>query len=109
MNHHKAADELATLGHPTRLSIFRYLMSQGRKGASPGEISTELQVAPNALTFHLNKLKMIGLIRCVREGRYLIYTPNYDEMRSLVDFLSANCCKQKLAPKKAKPKIPISI
>ena len=58
-----------------------------------GEVAIALGLAPNTLTFHLDRLREAGLVTVRREGRSMIYAARYDAMNALVTYLTENCCK----------------
>ena len=88
----EAARALSALGHETRLAIFRILVQGGPPGVAAGDIARELDLAPNALSFHLKDLAHVGLIASRQEGRYLIYSANFQSMNAVVSYLMQNCC-----------------
>ena len=88
----EAARALSALGHETRLAIFRILVQAGPPGVAAGEIARALDLAPNALSFHLKDLAHAGLIGSRQEGRYLIYSADFQSMNAVVSYLMENCC-----------------
>ena len=60
-----------------------------------GAIAESIGLAPATLSFHLKELKHAGVINCRRDGRSLIYAPEFGAMQKLVGFLTANCCEGK--------------
>jgi len=88
-----AVDALNALAQPTRLAVFRLLVRHGRTGLMAGELAATLDVAPNALSFHLKSLAQAGLVMSTAEGRHVRYAANVDAMQQLIDFLSAECCQ----------------
>ncbi|HJU23155.1 MAG TPA: metalloregulator ArsR/SmtB family transcription factor [Casimicrobiaceae bacterium] len=89
----EAVNTLAALAQETRLSIFRLLIEHAPHGLTPGAIGTRLDLAPATLSFHLKELGRAGLVDDRRESRFIWYSANLDRMRSLVDYLTRNCCK----------------
>lgn len=83
---------LAALAQETRLSIYRLLVEQGPQGLPAGQIAERLGLANATLSFHLRALSHAGLISGHQEGRFVIYSANYQAMDALVEFLTANCC-----------------
>ena len=84
---------LAALAQPLRLQIFRALIVAGEQGMTPGTISGGLGISPSALSFHLKELTNAGLVTQERSSRNLIYRAAYDQMDSLLGYLTANCCQ----------------
>ena len=83
---------LAALAQDNRLDAFRLLVQAGPDGMPAGEISAELKISPNTLTFHLDRLREAGLVTARREGRSIIYSAQYDTMNALLGYLTENCC-----------------
>lgn len=64
---------LAALAQSSRLGIFRALVQAGPAGLTPGDLSAQLEVAGNTLSFHLKELMHADLVSQERAGRNLIY------------------------------------
>jgi len=92
MEKQDALGALAALAHETRLDVFRLLVRAGSRGLAAGAVADALGVASATLSFHLKELKSAGVIGCRRDGRSLIYSPNFEAMSSLLEFLTHNCC-----------------
>lgn len=88
----KAVEALSALANEHRLAVFRLLVRMGPDGLPAGEIAREIGVLPNTLSSHLTILAHAGLIRSRRDGRSVVYSADYDGMRSLLGFLVADCC-----------------
>jgi len=88
-----AITALAALAQENRLDVFRLLVQAGLDGLPAGEVARLLAIAPNTLTFHLDRLRQAGLISVRRDGRSMIYTARYETMRGLLAYLSENCCE----------------
>ena len=84
---------LAALAQEVRLRVFRALVVAGPAGLTPGDLSTQLDVAANTLSFHLKELSHAGLISQERQGRNLIYRAAFDTMNALLAYLTENCCE----------------
>lgn len=93
MNPHEAVAALAVLGHEIRLAIIRELLGRGAGGLPAGEIGETFDVSPSALTFHLNRLKQVGLVSARRTGQQIIYRAAFKRMSALVTFLGDTCCR----------------
>jgi len=66
----QSAGLMRVLAHPQRLRICELLM-QGRVPVH--EIARQLNVAPNAVSQHLNMMKAHGLLTCERDGKTVYY------------------------------------
>jgi len=84
---------LAALAQDNRLDVFRLLVEAGRDGLPAGSVADTLDLAPNTLTFHFDRLREAGLVDVRREGRSMIYTARYDTMNALLAYLTENCCQ----------------
>lgn len=80
------------LAQETRLGIYRLLVTAGPEGLAAGAIGEKLALPPATLSFHLKELSLAGLARSRQEGRFVIYSANFDTMIGLVSFLTENCC-----------------
>src|SRR5246500_5892142 len=83
---------LAALAQDNRLDVFRLLVQAGPDGMTAGAIAEALDLAPNTLTFHFDRLRMAGLATVRREGRSMIYAAQFETMNALLGFLTENCC-----------------
>lgn len=88
----QAVHALSALAQDTRLAIFRLLVQAGAEGMAAGSIGERLDLAPATLSFHLAGLARAGLAQSRHEGRFVIYTADYQAMNALVGYLSENCC-----------------
>jgi DNA-binding transcriptional ArsR family regulator len=88
----KVVDALAALAHETRLKVFRLLVEAGPEGRSAGRIGEELELPPATLSFHLAHLARTGLAQSRQEGRFVIYSADFQNMNALVGYLTENCC-----------------
>lgn len=84
---------LAALAQASRLDIFRTLVQAGPAGLRPGDLSAQLEVAGNTLSFHLKELMHADLVSQERAGRNLIYRARFDRMQQVLSYLSDNCCQ----------------
>ncbi len=93
MEKQTAISALAALAQETRLDVFRVLVQAGPKGLPAGAIGAVLDIPSATLSFHLKELKSASLIRCERQGRSRIYSPDFSCVNQLIGFLTANCCR----------------
>jgi len=87
-----AVAALAALAQDNRLDVFRLLVQAGPEGMPAGAFASALDLPPNTLTFHFDRLRMAGLVTVRREGRSMIYAAQYERMNALLAFLTENCC-----------------
>jgi DNA-binding transcriptional ArsR family regulator len=58
-----------------------------------GHLAASLRLSPNALTFHLDRLRDAGLVTVRREGRSMIYAAQFETMNKLISYLTDQCCQ----------------
>jgi ArsR family transcriptional regulator len=87
-----AVAALAALAQDNRLDVFRLLVEAGPEGMPAGAVATALDLAPNTLTFHFDRLRTAGLVTVRRDGRSMIYAAQFETMNSLLGYLTDNCC-----------------
>ena len=88
----QALKALAALAQAQRLRAFKALVVAGAQGLTAGSLAEQLDIAPSALSFHLKELVHANLIHAEPRGRFLIYRAQFEEMQSLLNYLSENCC-----------------
>jgi DNA-binding transcriptional ArsR family regulator len=88
----QAVGALAALAQETRLAIHRLLVEAGPEGLPAGRIGEKLDLPPATLSFHLAQLARAGLARSRQDGRFVIYSADFDSMKALVGYLTENCC-----------------
>ena len=88
----QAVQSLSALAQESRLAIFRLLVQAGPAGLAAGAIGEKLDLAPATLSFHLAGLTRAGLTQSRQDGRFVIYSANFENMNGLVAFLTENCC-----------------
>jgi DNA-binding transcriptional ArsR family regulator len=100
-----AVAALSALAQGSRLSIFRLLVQAGEQGMAAGSIGERLELPPATLSFHLAGLTRAGLAKSRQDGRFVIYSADFDRMNSLVGYLTENCCGGKsCAPIAVRPR-----
>ena len=87
-----AVAALSGLAQGSRLAAFRALVAAGEGGLQPSALASSLAIPSNTLSFPLKGLLAAGLITQERQGRTLIYRADFTRMRSLLDFLTDDCC-----------------
>ena len=103
----QAIDALSALAQETRLKVHRLLVEAGGEGLPAGRIGEALHLAPATLSFHLAHLERAGLVQSRQDGRFVIYSADFQNMDALVGYLTENCCGGKsCAPIAAKRRRP---
>lgn len=87
------ASQLAILGHPARLDLFRLLMRRYPDAVSAGEIAKALDVKPSTLSAYLGALEGEGLITHRRAGTSLFYQVSLTASEALLRHLFFDCCR----------------
>lgn len=85
-------DALSALAQATRLAVYRLLVERGPEGLPAGAIGEKLDLPPATLSFHLAHLARAGLLRSRQDGRFVIYSADFENMNRLVGYLTENCC-----------------
>ena len=93
MNDTQAISALGALAHPQRLRVFRALVVTGPAGLTPSTLAGQLDVARNALSFHLKELAHAGLVTIEQQGRNPIYRADFARMNGLLGYLTEHCCQ----------------
>ena len=88
----QAIEALAALAQDTRLKVFRLLVEAGPEGLAAGRIGEQLDLPPATLSFHLAQLTRAGLAQGRQDGRFVIYSADFQNMDELVSYLTDNCC-----------------
>lgn len=83
---------LAAIAQESRLTIFRLLVQAGPEGMPAGQIAAATGIAPSSLSFHLKEMSHADMVTSRQEGRYVIYSANFDTMNTLLAYLTENCC-----------------
>ena len=87
-----AVATLSALAQGSRLSIFRLLVQAGAQGLAAGSIGEKLDLPPATLSFHLAGLTRAGLARSRQDGRFVIYSADFEGMGHLLAYLTEDCC-----------------
>ena len=93
MNEIQVVQALAALAHPLRLQVFRALVVVGPTGLTPSAIMAGVGVPGTTLSFHLKELTSSGLVTQERSGRNLVYRAAFEQMNSVLGYLTENCCQ----------------
>ena len=74
------SDAFNAVAEPRRRDILNYLAMQERP---VGEIVAALSLEQPSVSKHLRVLRDVGLVRCRREGRQILYKTNAEAIRPL--------------------------
>lgn len=88
------AEQFAALGHPSRLSILRYVVQGGKEGTTVGDIQTKLDIPGSTLSHHLDRLSSAGLLQSRRESTFIYYFADFTAIQELTAYLWEDCCKR---------------
>ena len=83
---------LSALAQPTRLAMYRLLVTRGPDGMAAGKVAEKLKISPATLSFHFRTLSHAGLIESRQEGRFIYYAANFTAMNDMLAYLTENCC-----------------
>ena len=83
---------LAALAQPTRLQVFRLLVTAEPAGIAAGALADELGIPQNTMSAHLATLSRAGLLKSRRDGRSVIYRADLAGLRATMLFLLRDCC-----------------
>ncbi len=86
-------DQLAILGHPQRISVFRILIRRFPDSVPAGELATELGIKASTLSNYLNALQRSGLVTQKRSGTSLLYSVEMKNVQHMLSFLQNDCCR----------------
>jgi DNA-binding transcriptional ArsR family regulator len=85
-------ERLSAIAHPTRLKVFRLLVTAGPEGVPSGEIARRLAAPATTMSSHLAVLSRAGLIKAARASRIVNYRLAPEEVQALMTTLMADCC-----------------
>ena len=88
MNKEIATKVFESLSSGIRLDVWRLLVKAGLEGQVAGQLASELDIAPNTLSFHLKAMLHAGLLSVEQEGRFLRYRANIPLMLDLIGYLT---------------------
>jgi DNA-binding transcriptional ArsR family regulator len=74
------SDAFNAVAEPRRRDILNYLALQERP---VGDIVASLRIEQPSVSKHLRVLRNVGLVRCRREGRQILYRTNAQAIRPL--------------------------
>ena len=92
MDTREAIGVLAALAQPTRLEAFRRLVEALPGDLAAGAVAEACGVPHNTMSTHLAVLSRAGLASPTRDGRSIRYRANVAVFRSLIGYLTRDCC-----------------
>ncbi|WP_163848474.1 helix-turn-helix domain-containing protein [Pseudooceanicola aestuarii] len=87
--------QLATLGHPQRLAVWRLLMRRYPDAIPAGELAAATGLKASTLSVYLAALRRAGMIEQTREGTSLRYKASLGTAEDLLSYLFADCCRSR--------------
>ncbi len=90
---HDVSGQLAVLGHPQRLALFRLLMRRYPDRVPAGEIAQAMGTKPSTLSAYLSALVQAGLVCQHRVGTSLRYTVHMSGVQHMLADLMVGCCR----------------
>ncbi len=87
--------QLATLGHPQRLMVWRMLMRRYPNQVPAGEIALATNLKPSTLSVYLSALRRAGLVEQTRQGTSLRYSASISSASTMLNYLFADCCRSR--------------
>ena len=92
MEFEQAILAFAALAQPTRLEVFRLLVTHEPDGLAAGDIARALAVPQNTMSSHLAVLARGGLVVALRQGRSISYRADVTRVGEVIRFLLQDCC-----------------
>jgi len=89
-----ASKGFSAVGSEPRLSVLLTLVKVGPKGLTIGEIQKELDIPASTLAHHLRLLEASNLIKQEKQGREVTCSANYQNVKTLADYLLHECCSE---------------
>lgn len=80
------------LSQHTRLSVFRFLVTQEPHGCAAGEIAKQFNIPHNTMSSHLAILERNALVSSSRAGRSIVYRVKIETIRELLVYMLKDCC-----------------
>lgn len=96
------AERLKVLAEPKRLLIFNLLMEGVQCNC---ELGDSLQMPPNLISYHLSKLRAVGLVDVERDAvdsRWIYYSVNRAALEELIDAFGAFFDPKRIQPRRPK-------
>lgn len=87
-----ASDGFSAMGSPARLLVLQLLVRAGEAGLTVGDIQTRTGIPASTLAHHLKSLGQASLIVQQKQGREIIVTAHYGQLRRLADYILNECC-----------------
>lgn len=84
--YNEAAELLKALAHPVRLCIVRGLIEQGHSNVT--HMQECLELPQSTVSQHLQKLKLLGIVKAERYGLEVHYTIANDKAANLIRILT---------------------
>lgn len=94
------ANALSALSHPSRVDIFKCLLSRYPTSLNAGFLSTETTLAPSTLSHHLREMEKGGVIKRTPKGRSTTISLDLKNLTGIANSLMQLCCSVEQTPEK---------
>ena len=81
-----AANQLRAIAHPIRLNIISFIHKKGNVNVN--KIYSNLKLEQSITSQHLKILRSAGLVITKRDGKFIIYSLNYDNIKKIMSLLN---------------------
>jgi DNA-binding transcriptional ArsR family regulator len=99
-----AADQLRILSDPTRVRLL-WALAQGE--SSVACLAELAGATPTAVSQHLAKLRMTGLVRVRRQGTFMFYTVADDKIVKILEVALGQTCSPMSHAEAAEEQVPV--
>lgn len=82
-----SSEILRAVAHPLRMSILAFIDKHGQINVN--KIYNTLQIEQSITSQHLRVLRLAGLVTTERDGKFVLYSIDYEKLSSTVDAVRA--------------------
>lgn len=98
------SNTFSALAHPSRVDIFKCLLTHHPKGLRAADLSSLADLPPSTLSHHLAEMEKGRLIIRTAKGRSIITTLNLNNLMQLATLMSQLCCSAERSQKAGDPR-----
>ncbi|OPZ79198.1 MAG: Arsenical resistance operon repressor [Alphaproteobacteria bacterium ADurb.Bin438] len=81
----------SALSQENRIMILKEIMKHGKQGLCPCHLVEKFELSNANLSFHLKELVNANLITKQKQGKFINYQANCEQIRELGEFLIETC------------------